>query len=439
MIMKTKVNLFHARCICAVALGIGPSSGLAAASGQEVGSVERGALKRQGVEPPLHAPRSDTPRLAWSQIGAKAGADYQGDGLAVSPTPEGARLHCVFQRLEGEATREGLWLTSTLTNGVKDLFRVTAVEVGRQPLVPGVEVAPRRGSSVRSAMFIADVPGDSQAPLGTACDDERSAHRPVPLLTELERDSVGWPFYKHGAPNGAFAQAGQCEVSGLNGCAIAKTGIISLAGQVVRFTRPGLVEEYSVSMDGVRQDFIIEHPPLNLPVLRSPPGEGGSTLRSTATEDGSTLNQRPGELAVRLAVSGAKVEPAAGGARLVLPNSRRKIAYSRLRVTDATGKELAARIEVIGHGESQRDSITQPRVASPRATLGSGEEGANNPERVASDGRPSYAQQYDATPLGLAGDPNAFPRVARGSQPLYVIQYVLWLRCLGVPSCSDLP
>src|SRR6266436_5745299 len=56
-----------------------------------------------------------SPAIPWSQIGAKAGADYQGDGLAVSPIPQSgsARLRCVFQRLEGEATREGLWLTST--------------------------------------------------------------------------------------------------------------------------------------------------------------------------------------------------------------------------------------------------------------------------------------------------------------------------------------
>ena len=116
-------------------------------------------------------------------------------------------------------------------------------------------------------------------------------------------------------------------------------GIISLAGQTVRFTRPGLVEEYSVSMDGVRQDFLVPERPVGA-----------------------------GELAVRLAVSGARVEPAAAGARpvrypqqieeaehgsslshgarLVLDNSGRKLAYSRLRVTDATGRELTARMEV---------------------------------------------------------------------------------------------
>ncbi len=69
--------------------------------------------------------------IPWTQIGAKAGANYEGDGLAVTPTESGARLHCVFQRLDGEATPEGLWLTSTVTNTVSDRFRVTAMAVGR--------------------------------------------------------------------------------------------------------------------------------------------------------------------------------------------------------------------------------------------------------------------------------------------------------------------
>jgi hypothetical protein len=70
--------------------------------------------------------------IPWNEIGAKAGADYMGDGLAVAPTGSGARLHCVFQRLDGEATPEGLWLTSTVTNTVSDRFRVTAMAVGGQ-------------------------------------------------------------------------------------------------------------------------------------------------------------------------------------------------------------------------------------------------------------------------------------------------------------------
>ncbi len=37
----------------------------------------------------------------------------------------------------------------------------------------------------------------------------------MPLLTELEKGSVGWRFYKHGAPNGAFASVGNGEILGL--------------------------------------------------------------------------------------------------------------------------------------------------------------------------------------------------------------------------------
>jgi hypothetical protein len=48
------------------------------------------------------------------------------------------------------------------------------------------------------------------------------------------------------------------------------TGHVSIDGQSVRFTRPGLVEEYTASMDGVRQDFV---------VLDRPPGLGELVLR----------------------------------------------------------------------------------------------------------------------------------------------------------------
>src|SRR6266567_4712670 len=310
--MKTKLKLFPARMFCAVALGIGSSLTLAAAAGREVGSVERGASEdgeRESVERGPLVRRSDAltlyaPRLPWSQLGVPqggTGADCQGDGLAVSPTADGARLRCVFQRLEGEATREGLWLSSTVippSGTVNDRFRVMATAVGRQSSMAGDErlaSTSLRESSVRSAMIIANVPGDSQAPLGAACNDDGSAPRPMPLLTEL---------------------APQCKVSGLNGCENATKGTVSTDGQTARFIRPGLVEEYSVGMDGVRQDFIIEQRPVGA-----------------------------GPLRVELAVSGAKVERLEDGAQLVLKNSGRKIAYSRLRVTDATGRELPARME----------------------------------------------------------------------------------------------
>jgi len=50
---------------------------------------------------------------------------------------------------------------------------------------------------------------------------------------------------------------------------------------------------------------------------------------------------------VELALSGARAEAAASGARLRLGSSGRALAYSRLRVEDATGRELKARLEVL--------------------------------------------------------------------------------------------
>src|SRR5204862_4362990 len=70
--------------------------------------------------------------IPMDQIGAVAGNQYSGDGLAVAAIPNGARLNCVFQRLQGEATREGLWLTSTVPNGVSDRVRDVATAVGRR-------------------------------------------------------------------------------------------------------------------------------------------------------------------------------------------------------------------------------------------------------------------------------------------------------------------
>jgi len=228
--MKTKLKLLHAGMFCAVARGIGLSFSLVAAAGREVAGEERGALERQGIEPSLHSPRSGFPRPSWSQIGAKGGADYQSDGLAVSPNAWGARLRCIFQRLEGEATREGLWLTSTVIpprGTVSDRFRVVAADV-------------RRLTSTRKLKA-------------------ETVNKFQSLLTSAATRHGGLP----------------------------PTGTVSLDGQTARFTRPGLVEEYSVSMDGVRQDFIIEQRPV-----------GESPLR------------------VELAVSGARVEP------LILANLR---------------------------------------------------------------------------------------------------------------------
>src|SRR5437899_3994256 len=220
-------------------------------------SCLQSSIAEPGQGTPASKPAKTAEAIPWSQIGAKAGADYKGDGLAVIPTADGARLRCVFQRLEGEATCEGLWLTSAVGNQPNARIRVVASQVGRvTPCAPG-----------------------------------------------FARETDG----AHGVTRPTIA--------------LPATGDIAVDGNRVRFLRPGLVEEYSVSMDGLRQDFVVTEKP-----------EGA------------------GELQVRLDVAGARVEQAAYGAQLALENSGRKIAYSRLRVTDATGRELPARMEVASEG-----------------------------------------------------------------------------------------
>jgi hypothetical protein len=193
--------------------------------------------------------------IAWSEIGVKATADYHGEGLVVLAETNGARLRCVFQKLEGEVTSHGLWLRSTTEESEGEGFRVMATTV------------------------------------------ERSAS--------------------------------EC------GKSLSRVGAVSIHGPIARFTRPVLIEEYSVTMDGVRQDFVIE---------QKPSGEG--------------------DLRVELAVTGAKVESTAYGAELVLEKSGRKIAYSRLRVTDATGSELPARLQV-----QKSSALSSPHSAFDLAVL----------------------------------------------------------------------
>jgi hypothetical protein len=175
--------------------------------------------------------------IPWSDIGAKASVQYQGDALNVTRAGEGARLHCGFQKLDGEATREGLWLASTAENSLGERFRIVAGDLGRGA-----------------------VPGS-----------------PLPA-----------------------------------------SGSVNVADSLVRWARPGMTEEYSVSIDGLRQDFIIAERPSGT-----------------------------GPLRVGLALTGARAEAAAYGAKLTLEGSRRVLAYSRLRAIDATGKVLAAKIEVL--------------------------------------------------------------------------------------------
>ena len=110
-----------------------------------------------------HAP------IPFTDIGAKATADYHGDAIGVAPVGGGARLHTAFQKLSGSIKRDGLWLNSTELEGGQ--LHLIATAIGKTKL-------PSRG-------------------------------------------------------------------------------IVAIRDNVVSFKRPGLTEEYSVSVDGVRQDFVV--------------------------------------------------------------------------------------------------------------------------------------------------------------------------------------
>ncbi len=173
-----------------------------------------------------------------NQAALMAGKEYSGEGLTITATPNGARVRCVMQKLEGEITCEGLWLTSSIAGAERDHFSVVGRALGRE---------------------------------------------------------------------------GKNHLA-----AIPDKGDVAVEGKLARFIRPRLIEEYTVGLAGVRQDFLI---------TQRPPGTG--------------------ELRVLLDVSGAKLVPTVAGAQLVLSGSGRKIAYHELRVTDATGKELNARMEIL--------------------------------------------------------------------------------------------
>lgn len=97
---------------------------------------------------------------------------------------------------------------------------------------------------------------------------------------------------------------------------LASRGEVTADGDRVLFARPGLVEEYSASLEGVRQDFL---------VLERPAGEGW--------------------LKVGLRLRGARARAAEPGVVLTLDGSGRELAYHRLHVVDARGRVLEARLE----------------------------------------------------------------------------------------------
>lgn len=95
-------------------------------------------------------------------------------------------------------------------------------------------------------------------------------------------------------------------------------GKVAVSSTEVHFERSRLTEVYAVSGDGIRQDFVLQQRP-----------EGA------------------GSAVIELEVQGAQAEPGPGGATLRLADGGRRLAYHRLRVSDAAGHPLEARMEVV--------------------------------------------------------------------------------------------
>jgi hypothetical protein len=123
-----------------------------------------------------------------------------------------------------------------------------------------------------------------------------------------------------GQPRERFAlRADAIGREGGSAVALPHLGRVETQKGLARWLRPQVTEEFTVSVDGVRQDFILTERPV---------GEG-------------TLH-------LVLALSGARAESTSYGALLTLDGSGRKLAYSRLKAWDAAGRELPARMAASG-------------------------------------------------------------------------------------------
>ena len=88
---------------------------------------------------PAEAPAAPIP---FSELGAKATADYQGDAIGIETTPEGARLRTGFQKLAGTVTAEGLRVESTAEEEGQLQLTATALRRGAGRPMP----LPARGT-----------------------------------------------------------------------------------------------------------------------------------------------------------------------------------------------------------------------------------------------------------------------------------------------------
>ena len=96
-------------------------------------------------------------------------------------------------------------------------------------------------------------------------------------------------------------------------------GVVQVAGEQARWLRAGIIEEYSVSTDGVRQDFVLLTRPAGTAQLRLDLAVNGATVSQSTSGDG---------LALRLAGSGRAGRPRDGSPRRDRRNMRRPKARS---------------------------------------------------------------------------------------------------------------
>ncbi len=98
---------------------------------------------------------------------------------------------------------------------------------------------------------------------------------------------------------------------------VSSEGNVKVSKDCVQIIRSELIEEFTVSGDGIRQDFIVS---------KKPTGNG--------------------EFALVLGLAGATAELSGSGIKIRLTEAGREFAYSKLLVTDASGKKLPSEFKV---------------------------------------------------------------------------------------------
>ena len=243
-----------------------------------------------------------------------------------------------------------------MTNPLPHLFhslRLGLVALASYFVVPlgfvGTEVLSLQGAEPKGIPFdqfgaeahkqysgggISIIPFEDGARLNAAMQDLQAEATPEGLwLTSTSDEDAGTPNRFRVKAMAVNREVGK-DAAVSDG--LRPTGQVRATKGVALFIRPGVIEEYTVNNDGVRQDFVLP---------QRPPGTG--------------------KLSVDLEISGARAELSAYGAKITVSATGRELAYSRLKVTDATGKELTAHMELTAP-DKLRVVVTDATAMYPR-------------------------------------------------------------------------